>query len=182
MQNVQVPVWVAIVITLGVAIIGALGPIAAQFVNAWRETRRETVKWEREREARDRAKEVELFGRIQVGLDKAEHAISRFRDLDGESPDDVGVQVNGRVVTYGQMFRNVITEVSGDLSEVLLFCSKEAQGFMGDGLRNLIELRSSVFSDETGSHPVITDSHWNAFERFRAEFLEQARKEIGVTR
>jgi hypothetical protein len=47
-QNVQVSAWVALLVTLGVALIGAAGSVGAQLVNAWRERKREELKWHRE--------------------------------------------------------------------------------------------------------------------------------------
>lgn len=68
MQGGQVPLWV----TLMVAVLGILGVVAGQLINAHREDKRwlreqarEDLRWERERQVRaeDRAHETELYWR-----------------------------------------------------------------------------------------------------------------------
>lgn len=67
MKTVEVPVWLALVVTLGVALIGALGPITAQFVNAWRESKKLAQEETYRRMALWRERRLELYGEAVNG-------------------------------------------------------------------------------------------------------------------
>lgn len=92
MQNVQVPVWVAVVVTLGVALLGALGPITAQFVNAWRESKKLAREEFYRRMALWRERRLELYGEAVDFAHKsaqysgmaayASNAEDRFRNIE----------------------------------------------------------------------------------------------------
>lgn len=73
MQNVQVPVWAAVVVTFGVALVGAAGPIAAQFVNAWRESKKSVREEAYKRVSHWRDRRLEIYGDLVELAYKAAH-------------------------------------------------------------------------------------------------------------
>lgn len=62
MKTVEVPVWLAVIVTLGVALIGAAGPISAQFINSRREIKKSIREETYKRMAHWRDRRLEIYG------------------------------------------------------------------------------------------------------------------------
>ena len=103
----QVAVWVPILVGL----LGMAGVIGAQLVNAWREQRREDIRWRREREKEEiqrrradylhwREKRLEVSVELMISLNKwRELIVDRLRERHGliEGYDDTQDQLRSAV-------------------------------------------------------------------------------------
>ncbi|MEU5694226.1 hypothetical protein [Actinosynnema sp. NPDC020468] len=189
MSNVQLPLWAALSAAVVASLIGASGPILAQFVNSWRERNREEIRWQRDVKAesvrlahdhavRWREVKVRIYGDYLKSLRDFEHGLARLaivrsaaecRELFGES-------------------RRQFSALSGKVSEIQLICSVEMLSFLRGCVRETDELRRTwpLFpeapheSEELVRYERDINLRREFAGRYRKKFLEVAREELGV--
>lgn len=184
MQSGQVSVWVPIV----VGVIGLVGVIAGQLVNAWREDRRwrreqerEDVRWARENKREsvklDRDTKILIFGQLLQALNRAHSLLDRLRDLSGEEAN------KNRTSEY---LENV-NDIRVKAAEVQLICSSEMHRFFSQGMSDMWLLPAMMYginvNDPKTGEPAGTLTPKEAMERisrFRGDFLRLARDELVI--
>jgi hypothetical protein len=187
-SNVQVSVWVALAVALGSAIIGAGGPIAAQFVNAWRERRREEIRWARERNAesvklhheyvtRWRDSKIRIYGEYLKGLRDLEETLSQMR-----------IAKSSEYARLCGLYENQFSKLGEKASEIQLICSIEMLDFLRSRAEEINSLDRQIpalpktkleSSDNSKDTDAIVERKEYA-KRYRREFLAVAREELGV--
>ncbi|HWD00857.1 MAG TPA: hypothetical protein VG674_00085 [Amycolatopsis sp.] len=191
MQSGQVSVWVPIV----VGVIGLLGVVAGQLVNAWRERKREELRWRRERHtesiklnhehaAQWRETKIKIYRELLESLRKAESVLYTMLH-----PNDEGLILpQGAVYQYEEpellpdVYRDAINAAMAIVEDAKLVCSEEFFDVLGTD-----QLPILLFTIEMATGPVDQSSKMDLLSRglhklqeFRAIFLEAARKELGV--
>ncbi|MDA3644803.1 hypothetical protein LZ318_24535 [Saccharopolyspora indica] len=175
----QVSVWVPIVVGL----LGMVGVISGQFVSAWREQRRENIRWCREREKEDlqrrredylhwRDKRLEVAVELMISLNKwRELIVDRLREHHGllKMPVDTSEQL-----------RDVVEETSDRMAQLKLVGT--------DTIRTLasetVNLFRSRFGSAMSSPSKLTSDEIEQISRElslkRRDLQEAVRKELGV--
>ncbi|WP_143055283.1 hypothetical protein, partial [Amycolatopsis lurida] len=130
MRTVEVPVWLAVTVTLGVALIGAGGAICAQLVAAWRQRKRENVKWQRDRVSESvrmthehasqwRDVKIKRYGSFLVKLRAVESIIFEMQRTSGADFE-----------RWYSTLREQMESFSEDVAEIELICSTRVREFM----------------------------------------------------
>lgn len=184
MQSGQVSVWVPIV----VGVIGVVGVIAGQLVNAWREDRRwrreqerEDVRWARENKREsvklDRDTKIVIFGQLLQALNRAHSLLDRLRDLSGEEASK----------NAASEYLENVNDIRLKAAEVQLICSTEMRLLFLQGMSNMWLLPAMMFgvkvNDPKTEEPAGTLTPKDAMERisrFRSDFLRLARDELVI--
>ncbi|MET9259617.1 hypothetical protein [Amycolatopsis sp. NPDC004079] len=184
MQSGQVSVWVPIV----VGVLGLVGVIAGQLVNAWREDRRwhrelerEDVRWERENKREsaklDRDTKILIFGQLLQALNRAHSLLERLRDASGrESTKNATSEYLGNV-----------NDIREKAAEVQLICSAGMHRFFSEGMSDMwllpammhgVDVNSPRTGESAGS--LTPKEAMERISRFRSDFLRLARDELVI--
>lgn len=175
----QVSVWVPIVVGL----LGVVGVISGQLVSAWREQRRENIRWRREREKEElqrrreddlhwRDKRLQVAVELMISLNKwRELIVDRLREQHGlvEGYDDTREQL-----------RDVV-EGTSDLITQLKLVGTDTMRTLADETVNLFRtrFRSAMHSPE----PLSSDEIEQVSRQLslkRRDLQEAFRSELGV--
>lgn len=180
-QNSQVSIWVPIV----VGVIGVVGVIAGQLINAWREDRRwkreqerEEIRWLRESRREsiklDRDTKVAAYGQLLQTLDRANLLLDQLRNIGAESNQ-------GNIEEYLRITNDVRLKVA----ELQLICSDELLTWFRDNTSDLYLLpammyEADVTDPKTGDRVgyMSPKEALKKIAQFRAQFLKVARAEL----
>ncbi|WP_309114104.1 hypothetical protein [Saccharothrix sp.] len=171
MQNAQVPAWLALLATVGAALIGATGPVLAQLVTS----RREEKRWRRERHAESvrlahehavqwRDSKVRAYGDYLLKLRELEYLVGAAR-----------MDRDVRHVAEYRRLRDALSERS---AEIRLLCSGEMLEFLGAQAREIDQFRipdAELLADEA-----LLERAADVVGRYRKGFVEMARQELAV--
>ncbi|MEU4743094.1 hypothetical protein AB0G02_21880 [Actinosynnema sp. NPDC023658] len=188
MSNLQVPTWIAIVVPIGAALIGATGPTFAQLINAWKERTREETRWKREQltdllkighehVAQWRAEKVRMYGGFLGGLRDLEDILKQLTTKQGHLYD----------ICYRQ-YLNQFSVLVGTVAEIQLIGSTRMLDFIADRAQQIDKIRPTLPSLEQGSSAALENSErselitlrLNFIKEYRQDFLSVAREELGV--
>lgn len=180
--------WAAFAVALGSALIGAGGPITAQFVNAWRERRREDIRWQRERNAesaklhheyaaRWRDSKIRIYAEYLKSLRNLESTLARMR-----------VATNDEYAQLYSSYLNQFSSIGEKASEIQLICSTEMLDFLRSRseeinsdnwtLPALSETKAESHEPSKDAHSILARQEYA--KRYRREFLAVAREDLGV--
>ncbi|PKV90303.1 hypothetical protein ATK30_1047 [Amycolatopsis echigonensis] len=176
--------WVPIV----VGMIGLVGVVAGQLVNAWREDRRwrreqerEDVRWARESKREsvklDRDTKILIFGELLQSLNRAHSLLDRIREASGKEA------LKGITSEY----LNNVHKIRAKAAEVQLICSPDMHRFFSKGMSDMWLLPAMMYGvdvdDPRTGEPAGTLSAEDAMDRisgFRSDFLRLARNELVI--
>ncbi|XVV05054.1 hypothetical protein ACQPW3_06525 [Actinosynnema sp. CA-248983] len=171
MQNAQVPAWLALLATVGAALIGATGPVLAQLVTSRREEKRwrreryaESVKLAHEHAVQWRDSKVRAYGDYLMKLRDLEYLVGAAR-----------TDRDARHVAEYRKLRDALSERS---AEIRLLCSVEMLEFLGARAREIDQFR--IPDGELLADEALLARAADVVERYRKGFLAVARAELAV--
>lgn len=186
MKTVEVPVWLAVVVALGGPLITAAGVILGQYVNAWRESRREKVRWQRDK----------LAETARIALDHASQwretrlaayaemteCISQFANVFTRLRDTL---IPSESIVLARPLEKLTRQYLSASERVSLICADELMECMHANYTALAVPFSFGYPESLTEVPEKIRDHWkerteSAWSYYH-EFRSISRKELGVT-
>lgn len=173
MQSGQVSVWVPIV----VGVIGLVGVIAGQLVNAWRERRREDTRWRREQAEKSaqqkhddmihwRETRLRIYSEFLWEIAEIEHALTKLHRISLGHDQDV---TTDHVQQFFDSVELSFSKLNQKTQEIALVAPSENLGKIRDGLGEMID----GFDSKNFPGSI------RAIQRYRATFSAIARLDLG---